>query len=257
MPKKMKLSELRRKLLERRRELLKSREELHQSMQNLDEPTTELEENAAKSLSARRLEGLDRFKFNEIMEIDNAFLKMDDNRYGRCEACLKNIAPRRLEVLPASRFCLQCATGQEQSDNGKLAPDDMAPGPDHPAEEEIEETVMDALSRNGRIDMEELNITCDNSLLYLEGTLPSKQQHRMLYEILEDLLDFDEVVDQIRIDRQPWEHIDRTPGQKTRNRDEEEIFIEEEDKQVDAYTSLETGEPMDPPDLLVPPSNLT
>jgi len=72
-----------------------------------------------------------------------------------------------------------------------------------------------------------------------------------VYHLRDDMMDFDETVDNIKIDRQPWERPERTPA-PTPAKPEKEIMMEGEDELVDAYTSLSDGEPMTPPNELVP-----
>jgi DnaK suppressor protein len=43
------------------------------------------------------------------LEIDEAIARLDDGTYGVCEECGGEIAPERLEALPYSRLCIQCA----------------------------------------------------------------------------------------------------------------------------------------------------
>jgi RNA polymerase-binding transcription factor DksA len=43
----------------------------------------------------------------ELSDIDHALERLETGTYGTCEACGKDIADERLEVLPAARFCLE------------------------------------------------------------------------------------------------------------------------------------------------------
>ena len=56
------------------------------------------------------LEGLDNAGLNEIAQIQAALLRMDEGVYGICVRCGEDIAPRRLEVMPASTLCISCAS---------------------------------------------------------------------------------------------------------------------------------------------------
>ncbi len=42
-------------------------------------------------------------------EVRNALRRMDDGSYGKCETCNGKIALARLEALPFTRFCVECA----------------------------------------------------------------------------------------------------------------------------------------------------
>ena len=43
----------------------------------------------------------------ELADIEHALKRLDDSTYGTCEACGKPIDARRLEAMPAARFCLE------------------------------------------------------------------------------------------------------------------------------------------------------
>lgn len=43
-----------------------------------------------------------------VRNIKSALRKMDSGEYGICEGCGDDISPRRLEVLPAVRYCTDC-----------------------------------------------------------------------------------------------------------------------------------------------------
>ena len=43
---------------------------------------------------------------NELEEVERALAKLDNGTYGLCETCGRQIAPARLEAMPAARFCI-------------------------------------------------------------------------------------------------------------------------------------------------------
>jgi len=45
----------------------------------------------------------------EISEIDDALERIEGGEYGKCEECGKTISDDRLEILPATRYCLEHA----------------------------------------------------------------------------------------------------------------------------------------------------
>lgn len=45
----------------------------------------------------------------ELEQIDNALLKIERNLYGKCETCHSEISNERLEALPFTTFCKNCA----------------------------------------------------------------------------------------------------------------------------------------------------
>jgi DnaK suppressor protein len=245
------ISELHQKLLDRRRDILEFRRTVNTSWQSLHEPEKELEESASKQTLSHGLAQLDDRGQIEIREIDQALTKMDEGRYGKCEACRRPIAVKRLRAVPSARHCVRCAKNRESFAAGEIESPPVSLDQAALNDDEMQEIIQDTLLEDGRVEMEELDITCENGVVYLNGVLPSDLKHEILLEIVDDTLDFDEIVDNITIDRLPWERRERTPAPPA-DKPEKEIVMEGEDEPVDAYTSLSDGEPMTPPDELVP-----
>jgi DnaK suppressor protein len=244
-------SELRQSLLERRREILEFRQTVDASWRALHEPEKELEETASKETMSRGLEKLDERGQEEIRNIDNALTKMEEDEYGICEACHRPIAVKRLRAVPWARYCMRCAGAREVFTRGRPELQPVTPEKEELTDEEMQEALYGALQEDGRVEMEELNISCEEGVVYLDGVLPSRTQHEILLEIVNDVLDFNEIVENITIDRQPWERRDRTPEEGFEKTDEE-IAMDGEDKDIDVHESLSSGEPMTPPDDMKP-----
>ena len=52
-------------------------------------------------------------KLNETLaDVEHALAKLDKGTYGRCEGCGKAIAEPRLEAMPETRFCIDCASSR-------------------------------------------------------------------------------------------------------------------------------------------------
>jgi DnaK suppressor protein len=49
---------------------------------------------------------------NELVKIDSALIRMDEDEYGYCLGCGEEIAPKRLELDPAVAMCIDCAGGR-------------------------------------------------------------------------------------------------------------------------------------------------
>ena len=45
----------------------------------------------------------------ELTKVEAALRKVDDGTYGTCESCGKAIAPERLEAIPWTPLCIDCA----------------------------------------------------------------------------------------------------------------------------------------------------
>lgn len=44
-----------------------------------------------------------------LHEIEDALVRIDEDHYGSCAKCGRDIEPERLEVLPATTLCAACA----------------------------------------------------------------------------------------------------------------------------------------------------
>ena len=53
----------------------------------------------------------------QLLHIDEALLRMDDDEYGACQNCEDQINPKRLAAIPWARYCLNC---QELLERGLL-----------------------------------------------------------------------------------------------------------------------------------------
>ncbi len=50
----------------------------------------------------------------QLALIDEALLRIDDDEYGLCQNCEKEINPKRLAAIPWARYCLNCQELVEQ-----------------------------------------------------------------------------------------------------------------------------------------------
>jgi DnaK suppressor protein len=55
------------------------------------------------------LEEISKETQNSIQHLKAALMRMDDGTYGRCAQCGEDIAKERLDALPESSFCVNCA----------------------------------------------------------------------------------------------------------------------------------------------------
>ena len=49
-----------------------------------------------------------------LREIDAALLRIDEDEFGFCQDCDQQINPRRLEIDPVVRYCIDCAAKHER-----------------------------------------------------------------------------------------------------------------------------------------------
>jgi DnaK suppressor protein len=59
--------------------------------------------------------GLLQNERQELRDIDAALERLEEGRYGLCNACGQAIPPGRLEAMPQASRCVPCAEKQERS----------------------------------------------------------------------------------------------------------------------------------------------
>ncbi len=50
----------------------------------------------------------------QVALIDQALLRIEDDEYGICQNCEKDINPKRLAAVPSARYCIECQELQER-----------------------------------------------------------------------------------------------------------------------------------------------
>jgi DnaK suppressor protein len=53
----------------------------------------------------------------QLTLIDEALMRIEDDEYGVCQNCEKDINPKRLQAIPWARYCIEC---QELVERGEL-----------------------------------------------------------------------------------------------------------------------------------------
>jgi hypothetical protein len=48
-----------------------------------------------------------------VSEVRDALARIDNGTYGTCQSCLKKISAARLEAIPYTRFCVECAAVED------------------------------------------------------------------------------------------------------------------------------------------------
>lgn len=219
------------------------------------EREAELEERAQEERLARLLARLDDQDVQAFQEIDAALERMAAGTYGRCEDCGQPVPLARLQALPATRYCMECAHRREQPSpleeevvvpcSGRLHTDVSLI-----TDRELEALIRDQVREDGRVDMEELRLVCRHGVVILDGVLPSVEQHSILRQLLTDIVGIEEIVDRLRVQELLWERADREKplaGEEAAPEGEPPAS----DVTEDVVTSLEEGidfvPPLEPP----------
>lgn len=182
----------------------------------LAERETELEELAQEERAAFVYDHLDAQVRKEVEAIDAALLRISQGTYGRCVECGRAIPYARLKVLPATSYCVTCASRAEQRAVPAEAEEaegprrgEVAPDLELLSDRELEETLRELVREDGRVDMDELRIVPRHGVVYLDGALPSETEHQILLKLITDVAGVREVVDRLEINELLWEREDR------------------------------------------------
>jgi DnaK suppressor protein len=211
------LDEFKRLLYLRRRELTKEVAHTEADLQELSEDdVADWSDRAQEERTQDELARLDANELEELGEIELALQRVADNSYGMCEHCGTAIPTERLRALPTTRFCAECAKQGEAVEAEDVLTDDNGPEegqvpPDlvNLSDRELEEVIWEQIRDDGRVETEELEVTCKRGVVFLGGALPSVAQHSILLQLVTDVLGFQDAVDRIEIEQLAWQRENR------------------------------------------------
>ncbi len=247
------LNELARTLQKQRKIYLAEFKDAESTLRSIaEERESELEESAQGERTARFVSRLDDHAIRLVEEIDAALARIEAGIYGKCQRCGKSIAITRLRSLPATRYCVTCAKKSEKAPvearaeigHGVESPEDLG----YLSGDELQAAIHERIKDDGRVDTEELRIFCREGTVYLYGNLPSEKEHKVLLEILTDVVGFKEVVDRTGVDELLWERQERSKREKK----EEPLPWEEPQVTEDVVEVAEEGKEFSPPDRPIP-----
>lgn len=102
-------------LIELRHQYSHRREAIHSDKWHEEQA---VEKDFAEQVSQREnedvLNALDQEAENLVMQIDNALLRIEDGSYGNCLECGKPIPEKRLQLVPYTEYCVDCAEEMEE-----------------------------------------------------------------------------------------------------------------------------------------------
>jgi RNA polymerase-binding protein DksA len=202
----------------------------------------EWSDRAQEEETAHLLSRLDVRENEELTEIGYALDRIDQGTYGTCESCGQEIGRERLQTLPTARLCAACEQTDEvistEEEIGVEIPESGRVPPDLAflSDEELEAIIYDQIHEDGRVDGDELEVTCRNGVVILTGTLPSEGQRSILLQLVTDVLGFEEVIDRLQVARVLWQREDRYREK------EEEIRVGERPANPEGYGNDEVIE---------------
>src|SRR5438477_12274388 len=109
---KTQLKEVKEKLLRERALLI---EKLNGNDLSVDDSETpDPVDLAVRNYSKNVMLAVSENESKQLALIDEALLRIEDNEYGLCQNCSKEINPKRLAAIPWARYCLDCQELLEQ-----------------------------------------------------------------------------------------------------------------------------------------------
>ena len=112
------LNEIKEKLLNERELLVEKLKGNDLSVD--DSETPDPVDLAVRNYSKNVMLAVSENESKQLALIDEALLRIEDDEYGVCQNCEKEINPKRLDAIPWARYCLNC---QELVEQGLLEED--------------------------------------------------------------------------------------------------------------------------------------
>jgi RNA polymerase-binding transcription factor DksA len=102
------------RIAERKRQLEARMADLHRRMQSIEgeldsHQSKDWEEMATEREGDEVLEGIGNAAQREVRQIEAALRRIDEGEYGACAKCGTDISDERLDLLPYTPFCRDCA----------------------------------------------------------------------------------------------------------------------------------------------------
>lgn len=102
------------KLLRMRKEVLQEVSRSFSASQEFQEGVPDIGDMSANTYHRDILLNLNEAQRQKVRDIDAALERIDRGMYGVCLRCEEEIEPRRMEVRPFSRYCIDCKTEIEK-----------------------------------------------------------------------------------------------------------------------------------------------
>ena len=113
--KKKDLKEAKEKLLQMRREVMNEVQENYAASREIGQSNLpDLADMSSNAYHREMLLNLSDAQHRKLQDIEAALERMENDEYGTCVGCGDEIAPRRMEVRPFSRYCIDCKTDIEK-----------------------------------------------------------------------------------------------------------------------------------------------
>ena len=109
---KLNLKEIKEKLIAERELLIEKLKDNDLSVD--DSETPDPVDLAVRNYSKNVMLAVSENESRQLMLVDEALLRIEDDEYGVCQNCENEINPKRLAAIPWARYCLDCQELLEQ-----------------------------------------------------------------------------------------------------------------------------------------------
>ncbi len=99
--------QIRQRLMAKKQELTKRVDRIHEHAR--DPLEADSSEQAAQLGNVEVVSALENEAVEQLAEIEAALQRLDNDQYGKCFTCGEEISPQRLEAVPESTECVDCA----------------------------------------------------------------------------------------------------------------------------------------------------
>lgn len=236
-------------LLLRREELRSMVEKNNRQQERLHEPAIEFEERAQKAKTEQRAESDEKRLRDELFLVNHALQKIPAGSFGICEDCGMDIREMRIQAIPWTRWCLECA--RENEPEGASIRSIGATEEQLPHEfEEIGRIYLE-LRNHGLPAPNGIQVRKRENGLVLDGYVNNKTEFNMVQRVLEQNLGFEIIENNLRL-REP-EPLQPSTGKETsKMRDDEETMYGTPADEDYFEAAREGGASVMPPDELKP-----
>lgn len=112
---KTEMEQARERLLKMRREVMKEVQDCSAAARELAQgDVPDIGDMSSNTYNRDVLLNLSETQRQKIKDIDAALERLEHGEYGICLRCEEEIAPKRMEVRPFSRYCIDCKTEVEK-----------------------------------------------------------------------------------------------------------------------------------------------
>jgi DnaK suppressor protein len=109
------LESIKENLLKMRQALLDEVQAKYAASREIGESNVpDLADVSSNAYSREMLLNLSEAHHQQMQDIDAALSRLESGEYGICASCEEEISPRRMEVRPFSRYCIDCKTDIEK-----------------------------------------------------------------------------------------------------------------------------------------------